>query len=425
MELKKTPADGMRDMLPRIVALRTYVMNTILDTYRQFGFSAIETPAVDDIRLFTGGQGGENEKLIFKILKRGEKLNLQKADLQEVDLSDLALRFDLTLPLVRFFANNRDKLPMPFKSIQMGSVWRAERPQKGRFRQFIQCDIDIIGQADFTAEIELIAATTQALTALNFTNFTVKINDRRVLDELAKSFGFQEHKDKFFIIFDKMDKIGIEGVQKELLDNQFPAPRVAEFTDFIQKFVQKTSSEQLDFMAPLLAACPEVLESIKTIIGSIQSLAKDRFAIQFDATLVRGMGYYTGTIFEIQMPEFNSSVAGGGRYDKMIGRFLSKEQIPACGFSIGFERIIQILEDKGFQIPNLQPKIALLYELRTDFEAVFAQAQAWRGEGKTVSLEQKQKNFTKQLDKLAENGFGAFAVYQKDKNLELKELKMR
>lgn len=423
MSINTAPQRGMRDFSPAEMNLRTYVTSVILDIYRKFGFVQIETAALDSLEFLNSGQGGDNEKMLFKVLKRGEKLELDKPNISENDLVDLALRFDLTVPLTRFYANQREKLPLPFKVIQMGNVWRAERPQKGRFRQFVQCDIDVIGQKEIFAEIELILASTQALQALSFDNFTVKINDRRVLEGLAKAFRFSGKEQSFFIIFDKLDKIGFEGVEKELLENGFIEEDVQTFIAFIQNFSKRTFDEQLTYLAPILGNQPEILSDLKTVIETVEQASLGKFSVEFDMTLVRGMGYYTGQIFEVKMPEYGSSVAGGGRYDKMVGRWLKKEDVPACGFSIGFERIIQILEEKKFEIPKKLEKMALFFDSKEGFMQGIAQAQAWRLEGKIVSLEPRQKNFTRQLDRLAEHGFEFFAISDPAKPLEIKPLK--
>jgi len=422
MKINTNPPKGMRDLTPKEVVLRNYIQETILEVYQRFGFSQIITPVMDDISILTSGQGGENEKLIFKILKRGEKLRLRKDNLTENDLVDFGMRFDLTVPLTRFYANNRTKLPNPFKVIQIGSSFRAERPQKGRFRQFIQCDIDIIGNPNVTAETELILATTQALQKLDFKGFKVRINDRRILEHLAEYCGF-EPKDfgKVFIILDKLDKINLAGVQKELEQEDFSAESIQKLTQIIES----VTSKQLDFKL-LTDILPEVnsewVEDLRFIAQTVKAQSQD-FEIVYDLTLVRGMGYYTGVILEIEMPEFGSSVAGGGRYDKMVGRFLKNQDVPACGFSIGFERIVQILEDKGFQPPKKGEKIAFLYDGKKEsFQQILSKVQELRNEGKTVSIEVKRKKMKKQLDEFKQFGFDKFCIFRPNAPLEIKNL---
>ena len=427
MTTNTNPAEGMRDLSPKEVELRNYVTRIITDSYKKFGFAQIDTPCVERITFLTSGDGGDNEKMLFKILKRGDKLNsLNFFKANDFDsLVDLGLRYDLTVPLCRFYANNRTKLPQHFKVIQVGSVWRAERPQKGRFRQFTQCDIDIIGTAGVIAEIQLILATAAALQHLSFTNFTVRINDRRILESLAAFCGFEESSyGKVFIILDKLDKIGIEGVQNELLKADYPANSVEKFINIVQN---ATSSDiSVKTIAALLPNIPEhVLADLNQVIETISSQAQNHYSIKLDVSLVRGMGYYTGQIFEIGIDGFSSSIAGGGRYDKMIGKLLNgKEEIPACGFSIGFERVLTILEEQQFKVPAKSNKIALLYDNDlASFDSLLKEAQRLRQDGNIVSLEiQNKKNTKKQLDNLTEQGFTAFGIYQPAMPLNLKDL---
>ena len=345
MPLKKKPVTGMKDILPAEMQVRDYVTGLIKETYKSFGFSPIETPCVEHIENLCSKQGGDNEKLIFKIMKRGEKLNLETAQ-SEADLTDSGLRYDLTVPLSRFYSNNANDLPTPFKALQMGSVWRADRPQRGRFRQFVQCDIDILGEPTCLAEIELILATTTLLGKLNFKDFKVRINERRILKAMASYSGFTEDQyDQVFIILDKMDKIGWDGVKAELIESGYPAENVEKYVTMFDEM--EKAEDALAYLEEKLSGVLEedVIENLRTIRTSVEATAASQFQLVFDPTLVRGMSYYTGTIFEIEMAEFGSSVAGGGRYDKMIGKFTGKDT-PACGFSIGFERIITILMEQ-------------------------------------------------------------------------------
>jgi histidyl-tRNA synthetase len=412
-------AEGMRDLMPEDVLLRNYVISKILDVYRRYGFSQIETPCADRIELFTAGDGGENEKMLFKILKRGEKLNQALGE-----LADLGLRYDLTVPLSRFYAAHRSKLPNPFKVIQIGSVWRAERPQKGRFRQFTQCDIDIIGQNSILAEIELIEATSEALLSINFVDFEIKINDRRLLEALAEYADFQ-NKSEFFIIFDKLDKIGLQSVVEELLKAGFAADSCEKFKKIAQKGEHIKTVEQFKAEIPELMVSQEVLSDLDKILKTSKSR---KYNTNLDLSLVRGMGYYTSTIFEIKAPNYGSSIAGGGRYDKMIGKRLqNKEEIPACGFSIGFERVVQILAESGFKVPVEQEKIALIYPKdTTDFEPLMEAAAELRSQNAVVSLEVEKKNKAAQLQQLAQMGFtGVCSFEPQTKNLsKIKELKV-
>ena len=361
MALSKKPVNGMKEILPAEMKIRDYAISVIKETYGKFGFNSIETPCMENIANLSNKQGGENEKLIFKILKRGEKLNLAEAK-TEADLVDFGMRYDLTVPLVRFYSNNSANLPNPFKALQMGNVWRADRPQRGRYRQFMQCDIDILGEPSNLAEIELILATTTTLGKLGFKDFQIRINDRRILKAMANYSGFPEESyDTVFIILDKMDKIGMEGVREELIKEGFEEKSVDTYLDLF-KGIEK-SENGLSYLADTLKNVmdEEVYQWMTEIIDSVSATKTAEFQIIFDPTLVRGMSYYTGTIFEIAMPQFGGSCGGGGRYDKMVGKFTGQDT-PACGFSIGFERIILLMMENGFKIPNESKKVAYLIE---------------------------------------------------------------
>lgn len=416
MALNKKPVTGMKDVLPAEMQIRDYVMSVIKENYRKFGFTPIETPCVESIENLSSKQGGENEKLIFKILKRGDKLNLSTAQ-SEADLVDGGLRYDLTLPLARYYANNAAVLPKPFKALQMGSVWRADRPQKGRFRQFVQCDIDILGEPSNLAEIELILATTTTLGKLGFSGFKVRINERRILKAMAVYAGFAEDElDNVYIILDKMDKIGKDGVKEDLIANGFDTDKVEKYMALFDGI--ETAADGIAYLGETLADCldPDVIKSLSEIKESVSSTVDTDFEIVFDPTLVRGMSYYTGTIFEIEMPQFGSSVAGGGRYDRMVGRFTGQDT-PACGFSIGFERIITILMDENFQIPDQAQKVAYLVEkgiATEDLCRVIAKAQQERANGRQVLVVRMNKNKKFQKQQLMEEGYEEFEDFYRN-----------
>ena len=402
---------GMNDYLPGDMRLREYVIGQIKSTYGSYGFCPIETPCVEHIENLTSKQGGENEKLIFKILKRGEKL--AGAESQQ-DLCDSGLRYDLTMPLSRYYANNMAQLPSPFKALQIGNVWRADRPQKGRFRQFTQCDIDILGDATNLAEIELMGATTAMLCKLGFTGFTVRVNDRQILKAMAQACQFEEADfDKVFIILDKMDKIGLEGVKKELLDAGFAQESVEKYVAWFERAGQGLSAREFcgEGLADVLD--PKVLDGLDEILSCVQAGASGDFKLAFDPTLVRGMSYYTGTIFEVELPGFSGSIAGGGRYDEMVGHFCG-QKVCACGFSIGFERIITILKDQGYQIPDDTRKVAFLAENGLSAEkkvAMFQEAAALRAEGVQVMVTTRAKNAKHQKETLRGQGYEEFKEF--------------
>ena len=413
MPLKKKPVTGMKDILPAEMQVRDYVTGLIKETYKSFGFSPIETPCVEHIENLCSKQGGDNEKLIFKIMKRGEKLNLETAQ-SEADLTDSGLRYDLTVPLSRFYSNNANDLPTPFKALQMGSVWRADRPQRGRFRQFVQCDIDILGEPTCLAEIELILATTTLLGKLNFKDFKVRINERRILKAMASYSGFTEDQyDQVFIILDKMDKIGWDGVKAELIESGYPEANVVKYVTMFDEM--EKAEDALAYLSEKLFGVLEedVIENLRTIRTSVEATAASQFQLVFDPTLVRGMSYYTGTIFEIEMAEFGSSVAGGGRYDKMIGKFTGKDT-PACGFSIGFERIITILMEQNFQVPGTSGKKAFLIEKNMPAEKlceVLKEAKAEREAGAQVLVALMNKNKKFQKEQLSKEGYTEFKEF--------------
>lgn len=407
MALKKKPVTGMKDMLPQEMEIRDYCVGLIKETYRSFGFCSMETPCVEHIENLCSKQGGDNEKLIFKILKRGEKLKIEEAR-EESDLVDGGLRYDLTVPLSRYYANHANELPSPFKALQMGNVWRADRPQRGRFRQFMQCDIDILGEASNLAEMELILATTTLLGKLDFQNFTIRINDRRFLKAIAAYSGFEETEyDKIFITLDKMDKIGLDGVRAELEENGYAKESVEKYLEIFQEVTDdvegvRRCGKKLEGYLPADAA-----ESLETIMTGVESAKEADFRICFDPTLVRGMSYYTGTIFEISMDEFGGSVGGGGRYDEMIGKFTGQDT-PAVGFSIGFERIVMLLLERGFQVPASGAKKAYLLEKNLPQEKVLwalEQAKADRAAGRQVLVVNMKKNKKFQKEQLAEQGY--------------------
>lgn len=403
--MKITSVKGTNDYLPNEVEIRDYLQNEILKVYVENGFEHITTPVIEDIENLDKSDGGENLNLIFKIMKRGDKLDKALASgvtsQNENVLADMGLRYDLTLPLSRYFANNKDKLTLPMKCIQIDRVYRAERPQKGRLREFIQCDIDIIGSESTDSEIELILTTTKALDAIGLKNYKVKLNDRRLLRAVLQSFGFAENDlDSVCITFDKMDKIGLTGVVEELTEKGFAKDAVDNFEKFLSEgdFTLESLKSRLEDKTPA--------ESLEHIIDTVNELTGNAFELVFDLSLVRGQGYYTGTVFEVESIDFKGAVAGGGRYDHLIGKFLN-EDIPAVGFSIGFERIFGILMNNGISIEQRADKIAVVYEDGQLKDAVKA-ADALRAQGKIASLYIKPKKLGKFLNKLEERGYDGF-----------------
>ena len=416
MALSKKPVNGMKDILPAEMEIRDYVTSVIKDTYRSFGFTPIETPCMENIANLSNKQGGENEKLIFKVLKRGEKLNLETAK-EEADVVDFGMRYDLTVPLSRFYANNANDLPSPFKALQIGSVWRADRPQRGRYRQFTQCDIDILGEPSNLAEIELINATTTTIGRLGFKNFEIRINERRILKAMAAYSGFAEDDyDSVFITLDKMDKIGVEGVAEELAKDGYAQESIDKYLGLFKLLEEKKDvAEGVAFLADTLGDFldEEVVTNMTEIATAVNATKNAEFTLVFDPTLVRGMSYYTGTIFEISMPELGAACGGGGRYDKMIGKFTGND-VPACGFSIGFERIILLLMESGFKIPESPKRVAYLVEKKYPAEKlvdVMKQAKEARENGQQVLVVRMNKNKKCQKEQLAKEGYEEFVEF--------------
>lgn len=403
--MKITPVKGTADYLPNEVLIRDYLQNSILETYRSCGFERISTPIIEDIENLDKSDGGENLNLIFKIMKRGEKLEEALSTGNEKEIADMGLRYDLTLPLTRYYANNRAKLQNPFKVIQIDRVYRAERPQKGRMREFYQCDIDIIGSDSWTAEVELITTTAKALHNIGFTRFGIRINDRRLLKAIIMGAGFAENEcDSICISLDKLDKIGFDGVKAELIEKGFDSANVEKLIDSIG-----TTPFTLDD-AEKLCGKLDCIDNLRKIMDAANSLA-DGFEVTYDMTLVRGQGYYTGTVFEISSPDFKGAIGGGGRYDNLIGKFLG-ESIPAVGFSIGFERLCAILLEQKYKIPTQKKKFAVIYN-DDNFIDALKYADTLRDEY-DVALYQSVKKLGKLFAKLEESGFCGCRVMGQD-----------
>ena len=413
--MKINTVKGTNDYLPSEVALRDYLQSVILSTYKDSGFERISTPAIEDIENLDKSEGGDNLNLIFKIMKRGDKLEAAIKSGDEKELADMGLRYDLTLPLSRYFANNKNNLPLPMKCIQIDKVYRAERPQKGRLREFVQCDIDILGSSSVTCEIELIQTTTKALLAIGMKDFTVKVNDRRILRGMLMNMGFAvDTLDSVCITFDKMDKIGVEGVRAELAEKEMPAAAIDALCE-----VLSAGKITLDKVAEILPE-NEAVASVKTILAAANEIADGRYNVVFDLSLVRGQGYYTGTVFEVESNEFRGAIAGGGRYDNLIGKFTG-EKVPAVGFSIGFERIFGILSAQGFVIPDSKQKVALFCEESNVLEAA-KKAEELRGQY-IVSLLERPKKLGKMLGRLEERGYAGYMVMGEGEEVKLFEKK--
>lgn len=402
--MKTNALKGMKDILPAEQRMRDYVQGKILETYRAAGFERISTPILEDSENLDKSDGGDNLNLIFKVLKRGDKLEsaLSAEHPTEKELSDMGLRYDLTLPLTRFFAANRNELQFPFKVIQTDRVYRAERPQKGRMREFVQCDIDVLGDASPNAEVELIDITARAMLSIGFKDFYINVNDRRILRNMLENLGFaSETLDSVCITFDKLDKIGAEGIESELKEKALPENAIKALVEFIS-----AGQISLDDVASKCAD-PSIADDLKYIIKTSKLVADGKYDVKYCPNLVRGQGYYTGAVFEIASPLFSGAIGGGGRYDNLIGKFIG-QQVPAVGFSIGFERICSILLDQKYQIPGAKEKCAFLYDDAMPFENVMKEAQKLR-ETYNVSVLKKAKKMGPQFDMLEKQGYTKFA----------------
>ncbi|MEU1970066.1 histidine--tRNA ligase [Microbacterium sp. NPDC019599] len=402
----------MRDFLPADKARRERVLAVIRERYRVHGFDEIETPVVEEYARLHSGIGGDNEKLAFNILKRGMDADAVRAAADDQSaLTDLGLRYDLTVPLARFYASNRASLPTVFRSIQIAPVWRAERPQKGRYRQFVQCDIDIIGDASARAEAELVVATLDTVDALGLEGGSVRINDRRALDWMLESFGFtQDERPGVLITVDKLDKIGPDGVAAELRRRGATPAAVDAFEAFLTRPVtlEYNPYGERQIRKALPQGAPH--DVVAHLVGIGEAVAASRAEVDvplvFDPFLVRGMGYYTGTIFELAHPSVSYSLGGGGRYDGMIGRFLGQE-VPAVGFSIGFERIVDLVEAAD---AHGAAAIVLVHDRDVPVGELLALKAALVAEGSRVRLEQRTKNLKPLLERAASDGYTSFAT---------------
>ncbi len=405
----------MRDFLPAEKTRRERVLSVIRDRYRAHGFDEIETPVMEDYERLHAGIGGDNEKLAYNVLRRGLDADaVREAADDPAALADLGLRYDLTVPLARFYASHRAELPAVFRSVQAAPVWRAERPQKGRYRQFVQCDIDIIGDASTRAESELIVATLDAVDALGLRDATVRINDRRALDAMLDMFGFAAaERPGVLITIDKLDKIGPSGVVGELRERGATAAAVDAFEAFLNR---PYTPEQLAFgERQIRRTLPEGVpdEVIADLVAIGEAVAATQSAgilegppLVFDPFLVRGMGYYTGTIFELAHPSVSYSLGGGGRYDGMIGRFLGTE-VPAVGFSIGFERLVDLLESTE---TDAAASVVLIHDADAPLGDLLALKTQLVAEGVRVRLERRTKNLKALLERATADGFASFAT---------------
>lgn len=416
------PPRGMRDFLPADKARRERVLAVIRQRYRAHGFDEIETPVMEEYSRLHAGLGGDNEKLSFSILKRGMDAEAIRAAADDpAAMADLGLRYDLTVPLARFYATNRAQLPTVFRAIQIAPVWRAERPQKGRYRQFVQCDIDIIGDASARAEAELMTASLDVLDALGLEGGSIRVNDRRVLDAMLDVFGFTpDERPGVLITIDKLDKIGPSGVVAELRERGATPAAADAFAAYLDRPATTPAFDEEGIRAALPTGIPDEVIVHLVALGETVAAARGADApLVFDPFLVRGMGYYTGTIFELAHPSVDYSLGGGGRYDGMIGRFLG-QQVPAVGFSIGFERIVDLLQDAA---DSADRAIVLVHDRDVPLAQLLGLKASLVADGARVRLEQRPKNLKALLERASADGYTAFAAVGADTTAETLEVK--
>lgn len=410
MKKTLTPVRGTNDYLPKEMAVREKVRSEILKTYKKYGFMQISAPILEDIDNLLGSDGGDNTKLIFKVLKRGEKLDLSTPNLSERDLVDIGLRYDLTVPMVRLFCNNQNSLPTPFKTIQIDYSFRADRPQRGRSRQFIQCDIDILGDPTINAEIDVINTTAKTFLNLGFKNFVCKLNDRRILSDIILGTGFSADSEcDVCVVLDKLDKIGIDGVTAELIERGFDESKVSALMEKIAK-IQESGIESLEGFG----VRSEVVDSVKQILSTTNALSGGNYTIKFDISIVRGQGYYTGAVYEFYMEGFSGACGGGGRYDNMVEKMTGKK-VPAVGFGLGFEPTCMLINEMGL-LKAEDKLIACVYYPEDDFTEVLKYVEELN-QSNNVSAVPAKKNLGFQLQTLKANGFTHF-VTLKDKQIK-------
>jgi len=402
-----SPVRGTLEYNPAEMIIREKTQQIILDSYRKNGFSLIKTPILENLEFLMGSEGGENLRLMFKTIKRGSKLNLTKPNLAEQDLTEEGLRYDLTVPLIRFYCNNREKLPVPFKAIQIGDAFRAERPQRGRSREFTQCDIDIIGDSSINAEIELIFTAIQTYKKMGFDKVTIKVNDRRILNQLIKWSGFKEEDIEFILIcLDKLDKIGLDGIKNNLTNRNFPEKSIS-------KLLNSISLIQSDGVSALSSCGVDLIytENINTLLSAVNNNLPKNFSVLFDISIIRGQGYYTGTVFEAYTDGFSRAIGGGGRYDKIMQK-LSGVSSPMVGFSIGFEPCCMLIQERGIKLDNTKT-LALIYSTEDNFGDVVKRKNELMKDY-NVSLYTKPKNIKNLLNKLKDSGYTNFVFFNKN-----------
>ena len=410
-----SPIRGTNDYMPKEAKIREIVRQKILSTYQNNGYNLISTPILENLELLNLSEGGDNLKLMFKTIKRGDKLDLSKENLTESDIVEEGLRYDLTVPLSRFYANNREKLPTPFKAIQIDYSFRAERPQRGRLRQFIQCDIDVFGDSSINAELELLKTATEAYSSLGFNDLTLKINDRRILNQLVLFAGFkQEELSTVCVTLDKIDKIAVSGVVMELLDKGFEAEKINKLTEEINDVLTNGLEAVRKYG---VEDC--YVDDMDYLLNSLNTLTNNQFDIRFDISIVRGQGYYTGPVFEFYTEGFGGAIGGGGRYDKMIEKMVGIS-VSAVGVSMGFEPLTMLIRERGITF-GVKENLALVYDAEDDIIEVFKIKEELM-KNFNVSLFKRSKNMKNFFEKVQEVANAVISVKDYKEGKEIKIL---
>ena len=409
------PIRGTYDYLPKEARLREYVRATILNSYQENGYNLIDTPILESLDFLNSSEGGDNLRLMFKTIKRGEKLDLSKENLTESDIVEEGLRYDLTVPLARMYSNNREKLPTPFRTIQIGSAFRAERPQKGRNRQFTQCDIDVFGDSSINEELELIKTCFDTLAHLGFENLTLKINDREILNQLVRFSGFSDSEiNTVCVTLDKIDKISMTGVMMELIEKGFDTEKINKLVDIVNDIVENGLQASEKYGVKV-----ENISRLNYLIDTLNRLTGNRYSIKYDISIVRGQGYYTGTVYEIYTDGFSGAIGGGGRYDKMVEKF-SGISCPAVGICLGFEPICMLLKDRQSSL-DIRKNLVLLYDSDDDIIEVFKLKDELKKEY-NVALYSRPKNIKNFYSKIGEVADLLTSVKEQKENKPFKQL---
>ena len=410
-----SPIRGTNDYMPKEAKIREIVRHRILNCFQNNGYNLISTPILENLEFLNMSDGGDNLKLMFKTVKRGDKLDLTKENLSVADIVEEGLRYDLTVPLARFYANNREKLPNPFKAIQIDYSFRAERPQRGRLRQFTQCDIDVFGDSSINAELELLKTALESYKSLGFDKLTLKINDRRILNQLLLFAGFnQEELGTICVTLDKIDKIAISGVVMELLEKGMEAEKINKLTEEINDVVTNGIG-----VASKYGVDSCYIDDINYLINNLNALSNNQFDIRFDISIVRGQGYYTGPVFEFYTDGFGGAIGGGGRYDKMIEKMVGIS-VPAVGVSMGFEPITMLIKERGTTFDTLD-NLALVYDEEDNIIEVFEIKEELKKKY-NVSLFKRAKNMKNFFEKVKVVANFVISVKDFKDNKEIKVL---